>query len=63
MSTTAEKEKRETFWTKTEKETLKETYGTEILVLVKDKRLTEKYKITKDVVSAAYPQIVWGGRS
>ena len=35
----------------------------EILVLVKDKRLTEKYKITKDVVSAAYPQIVWGGRS
>ena len=32
MSTTAEKEKRETFWTKTEKETLKETYGTEILV-------------------------------
>ena len=32
MSTTAEKEQRETFWTKTEKETLKETYGTEILV-------------------------------
>ena len=35
----------------------------EILVLVKDKRLTEKYKITKDVVSEAYPQITWGGRS
>jgi len=35
----------------------------EILVLVKDKRLTDKYKITKDVVSAAYPQITWGGRS
>ena len=35
----------------------------EILVLVKDKRLTDKYKITKEVVSAAYPQIVWGGRS
>ena len=35
----------------------------EILVLVKDKRLTEKYKITKEVVSAAYPQITWGGRS
>ena len=35
----------------------------EILILVKDKRLTDKYKITKDVVSAAYPQIVWGGRS
>ena len=35
----------------------------EILVLVKDKKLTDRYKITKDVVSAAYPQIVWGGRS
>ena len=35
----------------------------EILVLVKDKKLTNKYKITKEVVSAAYPQIVWGGRS
>jgi len=35
----------------------------EILILVKDKRLTDKYKITKDVVSAAYPQITWGGRS
>ena len=35
----------------------------EILVLVKDKRLSEKYKITKEIVSAAYPQITWGGRS
>ena len=35
----------------------------EILILVKDKKLTDKYKITKDVVSAAYPQITWGGRS
>ena len=35
----------------------------EILVLVKDKKLTDRYKITKDIVSAAYPQIVWGGRS
>ena len=35
----------------------------EILVLVKDKRLTDKYKITKEVVSLAYPQITWGGRS
>ena len=35
----------------------------EILVLVKDKKLTDRYKITKDVVSAAYPQITWGGRS
>lgn len=35
----------------------------EILILTKDKKLTDKYKITKDVVSAAYPQITWGGRS
>ncbi len=35
----------------------------EILILVKDKKLTDKYKITKEIVSAAYPQIVWGGRS
>ena len=35
----------------------------EILILTKDKRLTDKYKITKDVGSAAYPQINWGGRS
>ena len=35
----------------------------EILILVKDKRLTDKYKITKEIVSAAYPQITWGGRS
>ena len=35
----------------------------EILVLVKDKKLTDRYKITKDIVSAAYPQITWGGRS
>ena len=35
----------------------------EILVSVKDKRLTDKYKITKEVVSLAYPQITWGGRS
>ena len=35
----------------------------EILTLVKDKRLGEKYKITKDIVSKAYPDIVWGNRS
>ena len=35
----------------------------EILILTKDKNLTDKYKITKDVVAAAYPQITWGGRS
>ena len=35
----------------------------ELLVLVKDKKLTDKYKITKDNVSKAYPDITWGGRS
>jgi len=35
----------------------------EILVLVKDKKLTDKYNISKEVVSLAYPQITWGGRS
>ena len=35
----------------------------EILCLVKDKRLQEKYKITKDIVSEAYPDIIWGNRS
>ena len=35
----------------------------EILILVKDKKLEEKYKITKDIVSQAYSDIQWGGRS
>lgn len=35
----------------------------EILCLCKDKRLQEKYKITKEIVSQAYPDITWGGRS
>mgnify|MGYP003140520368 FL=1 len=35
----------------------------EILILVKDKDLETKYKISKDVVSQAYPDITWGGRS
>jgi len=35
----------------------------EILCLVKDKNLEEKYKITKEIVSEAYPDITWGGRS
>ena len=34
----------------------------EIICLVKDKKLTDKYKITKEVVAEAYPDIVWGGR-
>lgn len=36
----------------------------ELVVLVKDGRLTDKYKrITKAVVAEAFPQIEWGGRS
>ena len=35
----------------------------EILCLVKDKKLETKYKITKEIVSQAYPEIKWGGRS
>ena len=35
----------------------------EIVCLVKDKKLQTKYKISKDVVSEAYPDIQWGGRS
>jgi len=32
----------------------------EILILVKDKKLGEKYKITQEVVAEAFPQINWG---
>jgi len=35
----------------------------EVLCLVKDKQLQSKYKITKELVSEAYPDIKWGGRS
>lgn len=35
----------------------------EIMILIKDKRLQTKYKITKEIVSQAYPEITWGGRS
>jgi hypothetical protein len=35
----------------------------ELIILVKDGQLNQKYKrITKAVVSEAYPQIEWGGR-
>ena len=34
----------------------------EILILIKDGRLSDKYKITKENVSEAYPDITWGGR-
>ena len=32
----------------------------EIVVLAKDKKLSDKYKITKEVVTEAYPNIIWG---
>ena len=35
----------------------------EILILIKDKKLTDRYKIDKEIVSEAYPDITWGGRS
>ena len=35
----------------------------ELLCLVKDKQLQSKYKLTKAIVSEAYPDIDWGGRS
>jgi hypothetical protein len=35
----------------------------ELLILIKDKQLQKKYRITKAVVEEAFPQIKWGGRS
>ena len=35
----------------------------EVLILTKDKKLTDKYKISFDNVKEAYPDIAWGGRS
>ena len=35
----------------------------EVLILTKDKKLTNKYKITFENVKEAYPDIRWGGRS
>jgi hypothetical protein len=35
----------------------------EIICLIKDKRLTDVYKVTLDQVKTAYPDIVWGDRS
>ena len=32
----------------------------EVLVLVKDGKLEDIYKITRDVVEQAFPDIVWG---
>ena len=35
----------------------------EILCLVKDGQLNKKYKLTREIVETAYPDIVWAGRS
>lgn len=35
----------------------------EVLILTKDKNLTNKYKISFENVKEAYPDIQWGGRS
>jgi len=35
----------------------------EVLILTKDKKLTDKYKISQEVVAEAYPDITWGNRS
>lgn len=35
----------------------------ELLCLVKDKKLTDKYKVSLDNIKEAYPDIRWGGRS
>ena len=34
-----------------------------IIILAKDKRLSDQYAITYDQVKEAYPDITWGGRS
>ena len=35
----------------------------EVLILIKDKKLGKRWKITKQCVEEAFPQINWGGRS
>jgi len=35
----------------------------EVVCLCKDKKLSDRYKITKEIVSEAYPDITWGNRS
>ena len=34
----------------------------EIVVLAKDKNISDKYKITREIVEEAYPNIIWGDR-
>ena len=35
----------------------------EIVCLCKDKKLSDRYNITKEIVTEAYPDITWGNRS
>ena len=35
----------------------------EIVVLAKDKKISDKYNITREIVEEAYPNIVWGDKS
>jgi hypothetical protein len=35
----------------------------EVLCLMKDKKIGKRWKVTKQCVEEAYPQIKWGGRS
>ena len=35
----------------------------EIVVLAKDKKISDKYNVTREIVSEAYPNIVWGDQS
>jgi len=35
----------------------------EIVVLAKDKKISDKYNITREIVSEAYPNIVWSDQS
>ena len=35
----------------------------EIVVLAKDKKISDKYNITREIVSEAYSNIVWGDKS
>ena len=35
----------------------------EVLILMKDRKLGKRWKITKQCVEEAFPQIQWGGRS
>ena len=38
-------------------------YEARIIILAKDKKLSDEYAVTYDIVKEAYPDIEWGGRS